>query len=95
LPAESIARTSKVCALLVRRTYALGELQAAKAPASSLHWNVAGSPAENVKVADTVVVPDRGRKPRVVSGAVASIVHAYDDEAPEFPTASVGRATNV
>jgi hypothetical protein len=48
-----------------------------------------------VKVAETAVVPDRGREPRIVSGAVASIVQVYDAAAPGLPTASVGRAMNV
>jgi hypothetical protein len=39
-----------------------------------LHWKFAASLAENVKVAEMAVVPERGREPRIVSGAVASIV---------------------
>jgi hypothetical protein len=60
-----------------------------------LHWKFAASVAENVKVAETAVVPDRGREPRVVSGAVASIVQPYDEAAPALPTASVGRTRKV
>ena len=49
-PAESVARTSNVCAAWLSIAVVCGELQAAKAAVSTRHWNVAASSAVNSNV---------------------------------------------
>jgi hypothetical protein len=51
---------------LASRTYRFGELQGEKDVRSSRHWNVAGSFAENLKVADVDVVLPGGLASRIV-----------------------------
>ena len=80
LPAASVARTWKVCEPTARPEYALGDVQAANAAASSLHSNVEGvSDEEKENEALVSVVVAGGCAVIVVSGAVvsttASITH--------------------
>ena len=72
--------------------YVLGDVHAANARASSLHSNVAGSLAENLKVAVAALVRARGADSIVVLGAVTSIIHDRE-AAPRFPAASLARTT--
>src|SRR4029453_5349352 len=51
LPARSVARTVTACPPSPRAPYDAGELQGSRARSSSLHWNVAGSSAENASLA--------------------------------------------
>jgi len=72
LPAVSTARTENVCAPVDRLEYVCGEVHAANAAPSRLHWNDPGS--EAVKEIDAVglaTFPD-GAEVTVVSGAVVS-----------------------
>ena len=66
-------------------------MHAAKAAASSLHWNVPCSFAVNAKFAAWLVVGSVGFCAIVTIGPVASIVQLYATFAPTLPAASVGR----
>src|SRR5215218_4235803 len=77
LPAGSMARTWKVWEPSARPLRALGEVQAAKASLSSLHWKVVfGSLDEKEKLAEALlsVPPAAGPESMKVSGAVRSAV---------------------
>ena len=66
LPAWSIARTSNVWAPSARAAIVSGELQAAKAPASTRHWKVAPGSLEKVKVGVASFVGPAGPESSVV-----------------------------
>src|SRR5262249_22929555 len=68
LPPASVASTRNVCEPDPSPEYAVGELHAANTTPSMLHWNVAGSDAVNVKVADVELTVPEGPEVMVVSG---------------------------
>src|SRR6185369_15598365 len=73
LPAASLARTEKVCGLIVSAERDLGELQPAQLPASNLHSKLEpGSVEVKAKAAVTAVVVPLGPLEIAVSGGVVS-----------------------
>jgi hypothetical protein len=74
-PAKSVALTSKVCEPAASPVYALGEVQEAKAPASSLHSKVEPASEElKEKLASVELVGSAGLLAIVVWGSLRSIV---------------------
>ena len=72
-PAASIAFTWNVCDPAPRLRYVMGDEQLAKAPASSVHWNVEPLSVEvKLKLAVVLVVAPEGPLVIVVSGGVVS-----------------------
>jgi hypothetical protein len=96
-PTASVARTCTVWLPSARPVYVLGLVQAANAPASSLHWNVLLASVEvNEKLALVAFVGLTGPSVIVVSGAVASTVHVkLAGVASVLPAGSVARTSNV
>ena len=96
LPATSVARASKLCAPSASAAVVCGEVQAAKAAASTRHSNddPASEANENVGVL-SLVVP-LGPAVIVVSGGVVSTVNErVAGEASTLPEASFARTANV
>jgi hypothetical protein len=57
-PAASVARTSNVCAPSVSAAVVCGDVQAANAPASTRHWELAPRSLENANVgAESLIGP--------------------------------------
>jgi hypothetical protein len=78
LPAASLARTEKLCVPSERPVYSLGELQAEKAWASSLHSKVTpDSGEEKEKLAEVLVTWPEMPESRVVSGGALSTVTVW------------------
>src|SRR5437868_15517361 len=73
-PALSIARTRTLWLPSVSPLNASGEVQLAKAAASTLHSKVPASVEEKVMLAVVALVIDGGAEVRVVSGAAVSTV---------------------
>jgi hypothetical protein len=73
-----------------------GLLQPPNAALSRLHWKLAPASLENSNVADVTFVGFAGLAVMAVSGAVASIVQAYDaEDGSVFPAPSIARTSNV
>jgi len=71
LPAESTARTKKVCVPSPNPVYLCGELHAPYAPPSRLHSKPTPcAEDENVKLAEVSLVRDLGPESMLVSGGV-------------------------
>ena len=83
-----------VCVASGRRN-AFGEVHRARPRSRACTPNSVASFAENVKRAERLVVRLRGADRSVVWGEVASIRQVREAAVPMFPTASVGRTTNV
>src|SRR4051812_39980340 len=82
LPAASMARTFIVCLPFANDTV-LGEVQAAQAAASSLHWNVDPASSDvKVNVADTALIEEAGPEVIVVFGAVVSTTTGFGNALP-------------
>src|SRR5918996_2667883 len=74
LPAASVARTSNVCAPSDNAPVVCGEVQAAKAPASTRHWKLAPASLENPNVGVESLVRPVGPEVIVAGGATVSTV---------------------
>src|SRR5918997_485077 len=74
LPAASVARTWNVCAPSDNAPVVCGEVQAAKAAASTRHWKLAPASLEKPKVGVEFVSPP-GPDVMVVCGPSVSTVH--------------------
>ena len=103
MPVASVARTSKVCEVLVRLVYALGEVHEPQEPASIRHSYVEPDSEEvNPKLPSaTVTVPD-GPEEIDVSGGVVSggggtlTVQVREAGLPSvLPAASLARTSKV
>src|ERR671915_2562138 len=95
LPAASVARTSNVCAPSDNAPVVCGEVQAAKAAASTRHWKLAPASLENPNIGVESPVKPVGPESIVVCGAAVSTVIARLAAAPVLPAASVARTSNV
>src|ERR687895_580307 len=95
LPAASVARTSNVCAPPENAPVVCGEVQAAKAAASTRHWKPAPASLENPKVGVESLVSPVGPESIVVCGAAVSTANARLAAPPVLPAASVARTSNV
>ena len=98
LPAASVARTSNVCEPSASAAVVNGDVQDAKAAASTRHSNVEPASVEvNVNVGVLSLVEPRGPAVIVVSGAVVSTREACSvaGVASMLPAASVARTSNV
>ena len=101
LPAGSIARTSNVWGPALSPEWVVGDVQAANAPASSLHWNV--EPASLEVNSNVAHVPDVAGGPLlivvwggVVSVGPAVIVHVrLAGVGSTLPAASAERTSKV
>src|SRR5918992_5132135 len=95
LPAASVARTSNVCAPSDNAPVVCGEVQAAKAAASTRHSKPAPASLGNPNVGVESLVRPVGPESIVVCGAAVSTVNARLAAAPVLPAASVARTSNV
>jgi hypothetical protein len=100
-PAPSVARTSKACVPSTSAEYVLGDVHAAKAPASTRHSNVDPVSVDvNSNVAVVEVTEPDGPLVIVVSGGVVSAggetVHVREAGVESvFPAASFARTSKV
>src|ERR671914_763962 len=95
LPAASVARTSNVCAPSDNAPVVCGEVQAAKAAASTRTWRLPPASLENPNVGVESPVRPVGPESIVACGAAVSTVNARLAAPPVLPAASVARTSNV
>jgi len=90
-PAASFALTVKVCDPSAVAGSVFGLVQAAKAPASSLHWKPAEIVSLALKAKSGVLslLGSTGFVPRAIVGASVSIVHVYPTGLLWLPAASI------